>query len=110
MFRPKQSPAQPSGTNVDDKNRDDNHQEDSADIRIEELTNRNHEFLPYTASADKPHDRRFAHVDFEPQQRIAGKPGITCGNTAKRIDDSQLAPVDRTPSSGFISMFSACSE
>jgi hypothetical protein len=35
---------------------------------------------------------------------------VTCGNTAKRMQESQLAPVERTPSTGFMSAFSTISE
>ena len=69
------------------------------------------EFLPDAAGADKAHHRGFANVDLEAQQRIAGDsrppPAATRAN---RMQDSQLAPVERTPSTGFMSAFSTISE
>src|SRR4029453_8068032 len=49
---------------------------------------------------------------FVPKRHSAelGEPAETCGSTANRMQDSQLAPVERTPSTGFMSAFSTISE
>src|SRR6185437_3973220 len=67
--------ADPAGADIDHEHREDQHQQDRADVRIVELADRRNQFHPDAAGADKTHHRGAAHIDLEAQQRVAGKTG-----------------------------------
>ena len=105
--RPRTQPVR----DIDDEHGDDDHQQDRADVGIVEFPDRDDELLADAAGADEAHHRGAAHVDLEAQQRVAGKARRDLRHAPRTAcTDSQLAPVERTPSTGFMSMFSTISE
>src|SRR5262249_17494461 len=69
--------AQPTRSDIDNEDSDDDGQEYRANVGIVEFPDRDYEFLPDTAGSDKAHDRGLANVDLKAQQDIAR---ITCNN------------------------------
>ena len=57
------------------EHRDDDHEQDGADVGIIEFADRDHEFLADAAGADEAHHRGLADIDLEAQQRVAGVAG-----------------------------------
>src|SRR3984957_2937997 len=70
-----QSPAHPTGADIDDKDRQNDHQQDRADIGIIELADRGDQLHPDAAGADEAHHGRAAHIDLKAKQRVTGEAG-----------------------------------
>jgi hypothetical protein len=97
------------GQQIDGRDRDDHHQQDSADVGVVELADGDKEILTDAAGADKADNRARPHVDLEAEQRIAGKVGQDLRQGGKRTASTKRPPLLRTPSTGFMSMFSTTS-
>src|SRR5215469_11001445 len=76
------------GQHVDERDRDNNHQQDGADIGVVELADSDEQILSDAACADKADDRTRPHIDLEPKQRVARQIGqyLGQGGKAHRID------------------------
>ena len=100
-----------SVTMIDDDDGDDDHQQDGADVGVIEFADRDSmSSWPMPPAPTKPITAGAAHIDLEAQQRVAGEVRQHLRQHAQSAQsEPSLPPVDRTPSTGFMSMFSTTS-